>query len=167
MKADDLLELMKKRRSIRSYTDESVSDDDIKKILEAGRWCQSASNVQPWRFIVVKNSETIKKLSKCATYGKFVRAANVVIAIVADNVNAPKWYIHDTSMASHQMCLMISALGLGTCWIGSMQRKKAAKILDVDPKKEYITTILPIGHPLSHPNPTQRKNFEDIVSYIA
>lgn len=166
MQPEELLELMKHRRSIRSYTDDAVSDENIKMILEAGRWCQSASNVQPWKFIVIKDPDILEKISKCATYGKFIKAANIAIAVIADKVNAPKWYIHDTSMASHQMCLMISALGLGTCWIGSMQRDKVAKILGLNKRKEFVTTILPVGHPLSHPEPTQRKELEDITSYV-
>ncbi|MBD3354075.1 MAG: hypothetical protein GF364_21515 [Candidatus Lokiarchaeota archaeon] len=165
MNSDEVLELMKNRRSIRCYTKEEVSEDAIRKILEAGRWCQSASNVQPWRFIIIKNRKIIKSLSKLATYGKFTRDAPIVIAIVADKKNAPKWYIHDTSMVSHQMCLMISALGLGTCWIGSMQRDKAAELLNLK-NGEYLTTILPIGHPRSERSPTKRKELKDIISYI-
>lgn len=165
MNAEELLTLMKNRRSIRSFTDEPVSDEDIQKILEAARWCQSASNNQPWRFIIIKNKKIIEDLAKFAPYGKFIKSAPIVIAIVADTAKAPKWYLQDTSMVSHQMCLMISALGLGTCWIGSLDRDAAGEILKLK-KKEYLTTILPIGHYTNHPLPTQRKDMEDLVSYI-
>ena len=165
MDADEVLRLMKERRSIRSYKDDSVSDDDLEKILEAARWCQSASNRQPWRFIVIKNIDTIKKLSKLAPYGGFIKQVSVVIAIISNKKKDPKWYIHDTSMASHQICLMAWALGLGTCWIGSLNREKGAELLKLG-KDEFLTTILPIGYPKKIPNPTPRKDLQDIVSYI-
>jgi nitroreductase len=164
MKSDDLLELMKARRSIRAFKPDPVPDQAIITILEAARWCQSASNKQPWRFIVVKSKETIKALCKCATYGNFIEQAPVVIAIVANTKTAPKWHVHDSSMCSHQACLMAWALGLGTCWIGSMDRDKAASLLGTG-KDEMIATILPIGYPSSIPNSTPRKPLADLVSY--
>jgi nitroreductase len=164
MKPDDLLDLMKARRSIRSFKPDPVPDEAITTILEAARWCQSASNKQPWRFVVVKSKETIKALGKCATYGNFIEQAPVVIAIVANTKTAPKWHVHDSSMCSHQACLMAWALGLGTCWIGSMDRDKAAGLLGTG-KDEMIATILPIGYPSSVPSPPSRKGLTDIVTY--
>jgi len=164
MEPSEVLQLMKERRSIRAFTQEPVPDDAIQMILEAGRWCQSASNKQPWRFIVVKDAELIKKLCKAATYGNFIDKASVVIAIVANKKTAPKWYIYDTSMVSHQMCLMAWALGIGTCWIGAMDRDKAGTLLGLS-SHEFLTTILPLGYPASIPPPTSRKKLDEIISY--
>jgi len=158
------LQLMKDRRSIRAFTTEPVSDEAVQMILEAGRWCQSASNKQPWRFIVIKDAVLIKKLCKMATYGNFIDKASVVLAIIANKKAAPKWYIYDTSMVSHQMCLMAWALGIGTCWIGAMDRIKAGDLLGLS-KDEFLTTILPLGVPASIPAPTSRKNLDDIIKY--
>jgi len=156
---------MKGRRSIRAFKNDPVSDEDIEKILEAARWCQSASNQQPWRFIVIKNRDIIKQLSKFPAYGGFVKQAPVVIAIVANKGTAPKWYLHDTSMVAHQICLMAWSLGLGTCWIGTMDRGKAAEFLGLN-AEEYLTTILPIGYPKTVPPPTPRKELQELVSYL-
>ena len=165
MNPDDLLELMKGRRSIRMFESDPVPDDSIAKILNAAQFCQSGSNRQPWRFIVIKNKKLIEDLSKTTSYGKFVKDVSVVIAIVANKESAPKWYIHDTSMASHQICLMTWALGLGTCWIGTMDRVAAGNLLNLS-EDEHLTTILPIGVPKNIPNPTPRKKIEEIVTYI-
>nr|MDO8113562.1 nitroreductase family protein [Candidatus Sigynarchaeota archaeon] len=161
---DDIMQLMKERRSIRSFKPDTIPDETIRTILEAARWCQSASNKQPWRFIVVKNKDLIKALGKCATYGNFIQEAPVILAVVADKGTAPKWYLHDTCLVTQQICLISWALGLGTCWIGSMDRDKAGKLLDLA-KDEFLTTILPIGYPKSIPKPTSRKNLDEIVSY--
>jgi nitroreductase len=66
---NDLLELMKTRRSIRRYQDRDVPDELLEKIMEAGRWAPSGDNGQPWRFIVVRDLETKKALSRIATEG--------------------------------------------------------------------------------------------------
>jgi nitroreductase len=165
MTPEEMLKLMKERRSIRSFKDEMISDETIEQLLEAARWCQSASNKQPWRFIIIKNKDITNKLSKLATYGSFIKQAPVVIAVVANKETAPKWYIHDTSIVAHQICLMAWSLGLGTCWIGSMDREKAAELLRLN-ASEYLTTILPIGYPKTIPSPTPRKELKDLVSYL-
>lgn len=64
MKIDELLELMRKRRSIRKFKPDPIPDEYVTKILEAGRWAQSGSNAQPWEYIVVKNQETKNKLAE-------------------------------------------------------------------------------------------------------
>lgn len=165
MEPSELLQLMKDRRSIRAFTQDPVPDEVIHMILEAGQWCQSASNKQPWRFIVIKDAALIKKLCKMAKYGNFIDKASIVIAIVASKKTAPKWHVQDTSMASHQMCLMAWALGIGTCWIGAMDRDKAGTLLGLS-KDEFLTTVLPFGFPASIPAPTTRKNLDTIVSFI-
>ena len=66
---DDLLQIMKTRRSIRRYKETDVSDELLEKIMEAGRWSPSGDNAQPWRFIVVRDPETKKALGKIATEG--------------------------------------------------------------------------------------------------
>jgi nitroreductase len=165
MKSDEVLKLMKERRSVRTFKEESVPNSLIDIILEAGRWCQSSANRQPWRFIVIRKKELIEELSKTATYGSFVKDAPVVIAIVVNKNVSPTFHMHDSSMATHQMCLMVSALGLGTCWIGTMDRNRGAKLLNLN-EEEHLTTILPIGVPQSIPNPTPRKKIEELVSYI-
>ena len=165
MTPEDVLKLMEERRSIRAFKEEMIPDETIQKLLDAARWCQSASNKQPWRFIIIKNKDVFNKLAKLATYGSFIKQASVVIAVVANKETAPKWYIHDTSMAAHQICLMAWSLGLGTCWIGSMDREKAAELLQLS-APEYLTTILPIGYPKTIPNPTPRKELKDLVSSL-
>lgn len=66
---DDILEIMKTRRSIRRYKQKDVPDELLEKIMEAGRWSPSGDNGQPWRFIVVRDPETKKVMGKIATEG--------------------------------------------------------------------------------------------------
>ncbi len=165
MNSEEVLQLMKERRSIRKFKPDPINDEKINMILEAARWTQSASNRQPWRFIVIKNKKTIAELRSAARFGDFVSQAPLVIAIIADKKRSPNWYIHDTSMVAHQICLMAWSLGIGTCWIGSMDRDKAAVVLELD-KNEYVTTILPLGYFHKKPAPTSRTDLKNMVTTI-
>jgi nitroreductase len=166
VKPQELLDLIKERRSIRCFSEKSIPDEEINLILQAGRWTPSASNRQAWKFIVVKKEALKEKLAKTAIYGKFVREAPLLIAIVGYVHENPNWYIQDTSLASMNMMLMAWSLNIGTCWIGSMDRDKAKKMLGID-EDDYLLTILPFGY-LSKPvpEPTYRKELDEITEII-
>lgn len=163
---EDFLKFLKDRRTIRSFQEKMISDKEIEMILEAGRWAPSASNRQPWEFIVVRNEKKKQELAKVATYGRFLGNAPLVIAIVGKINQNPKWYIQDTSLVSMNMMLMAWALGIGTCWIGSMDREKAKEILELG-KKDFVLTVLPMGYIEGEiPKPKSRKPLEKIVKEI-
>jgi nitroreductase len=163
---EELLKFIKDRRTIRCFKDEMIPEEKIKMILEAGQWAPSASNRQAWKFVVIKNKEMIDELSKTAIYGKFIREAPVVVAIIGEVHENPNWYIQDTTLASMNMMLEAWSLGIGTCWLGSMDREKAKEIIGIK-KDEYLLTILPFGY-LSKdvPKPPQRKDLDEITEYI-
>jgi nitroreductase len=146
------LEFIKSRRSIRAFESKDIPEEHIKMILEAGQWAPSASNRQPWEFIVVKNHEVREKLAKAASYGRFIKQASVVVAIIGKPKISPKWYIIDTSLVSMNMMLMAWAL----------DREKAKQVLELD-KDDYLLTILPFGY-IKGAIPTRdRKPFTHIV----
>ncbi|TXT61342.1 MAG: putative NAD(P)H nitroreductase YodC [Promethearchaeota archaeon] len=157
------LKFLKERRTIRCFKDEMISEKELNMILEAGQWAPSASNRQAWKFIVLKNKDIINKLSNEAIYGKFVREAPVVVAIVGEVHENPNWYIQDTSLASMNMILMAWSLNIGTCWIGSMDRERAKEILGMK-KDNFLLTILPFGYLRKKiPKPPPRKDLKEIT----
>ena len=119
----ELLELMRTRRSIRSYKDEKVSKEDITKIVQAGLLAESGRAIRPWEFIVVEDKETLMKMSACRAGGvKMLREAAVAIVVVANGEATDVW-TEDCSVAMAQMHLMAHALGLGSCWVQGRLRK--------------------------------------------
>ncbi|TFG08490.1 MAG: nitroreductase family protein [Promethearchaeota archaeon] len=160
------LEFLIKRRTIRKYQDKPISDKDLKMILEAGRWSPSASNKQPWEFIVIKNTEILQKIGKTGVYGLPLRKAPMGIAIVGKKDENPDWYVQDTTLASMNMMLMGWTLNIGMCWIGSMDREFAKKILGLG-ENDFLLTILPMGYIKGKiPKPTLRKDLDDIFRII-
>ena len=163
---EDLLEFIKNRRSIRSFQDKEVPDIEIQMILEAGRWAPSASNKQPWEFYLIRDKEILKEISKNAIYGRHIKRAPFAIAIIGKKKISPNYYIQDTSLVSMTMMLMAWSLGIGTCWIGSMNREKAKEILGLG-KNDYLLTILPMGYIKGIiPEPTLRKSLDQIKKEI-
>ncbi len=140
----EVLKAIIERRSIRRFLPKPVEEEKILKILEACRWAPSARNLQPWELIVINDREILKELAKLAPYGSFISEAPLAIAIITDP--SSKWHIIDGTLLTQNLMLAAWSLGLGTCWIGTMDREKAKEILGV-PKEKHLLTVIPIGYP--------------------
>ena len=166
VKPEEFLAFLKERRSIRIYLDKAISEKEIEMILEAGRWTPSASNKQPWEFLVIKNKEILIEISKKAYYGKHIKKAPLAIAIVGKIKENPNYYIQDTSLVSMNMMLMAWSLGIGTCWTGALKRDAVKEMLGLD-ENDYLLTILPMGYINGNiPKPTLRKNLNQITREV-
>lgn len=162
---DDILEIIKSRRSIRNYKKEKIKDEDILKILEAGRWAPSASNNQPWRFIVVKDQELIKKIGdacKILTINSFVETSPLVVIIYSEKKH--KWVDLDCGMCAQNMMLEAHSLGIGSCFIGGYRENKIKKIVNLSDEFNVIGLIT-FGYSESGKNFSERLNIEDLIMY--
>ncbi len=167
---DSTLALLKARRSIRRYRPDSVPDEMVEQILEAGRCAPSASNRQPWAFVVVRDEEVRRALAQYAAF-YFIRWAHVeeapLLIILCGDARSQVYrrYLHeDIGLAGGQMMLQASALGLGTCWLGGVDRKAIAQVVKLPPDMEVVG-LLTVGYPAEDPPPTPRKPMADIVHY--
>ena len=162
----EVFEAIKGRRSIRKYKKATVPQDLITKILDAGRWAPSASNRQPWNFIVLKDINIKKKVAEATTYGQFLADAPLGIVVVIDpQVSHRSGGVEDGAIATQNMLLAAHALGLGTCWIGcynSTYEEKVKEILEI-PKNRRVLSIISIGYPAQSPTSTRRE-LSEIVS---
>jgi nitroreductase len=114
----DVIKAIRERRSIRKYKPTEVSEESIDIILQAGRWAPSASNKQPWHFIVVRDAECRKKLSDAHPYGRFMSESPVVIVVLGDPKKHPRYHLADPHNAVQNMLLAAYDQGLSTCWMG-------------------------------------------------
>jgi nitroreductase len=165
-----LLALLKGRRSIRRYRPDPVPDEMVEQLLEAGRWAPSASNRQPWAFIVIRDEAIRCQVAQHAAF-YFIKWAHVgeaplLIVLCGDARNpAYRRYLHeDIGLAGSQIMLQAKALGLGTCWIGALDRKAIAGILKL-PDHLEILGLLTVGFPAEDPPPPPRKPLAEIVHY--
>lgn len=140
------LEIMRRRRSIRKYTQEPIAEDALRQILQAGLLSASSRAKQPWEFIAVKDRETLKRLSECrAGAAKMLAGAACAVVVIADPEITDVW-TEDCSIAMANMHLMASSLGVGSCWIQGRLREAP----DGDTTENYLRSILnyPPGYKL-------------------
>lgn len=140
----DTFDCIRKRRDIMSYIKKDVLDEVIRKIVEAGRLAPSAMNLRPWHFVVIKDKESLQKLGAFCTSRRFVVDASFAVAVVTDPSN--KWHEIDGTRAAQNMSLAAWNEGIGTCWIGAIERERVKEMLGA-PGNLYILTILPFGYP--------------------
>lgn len=114
----DVIKAIRNRRSIRKYKSTEVSQEQIHTILQAGRWAPSASNKQPWAFVVVREDEIRNRLAQAHSYGRFMSESPVVIVVLGDPAKHPKYHLADPHNAVMNMLLAAYAEGLSTCWMG-------------------------------------------------
>jgi nitroreductase len=165
-----LLALLKGRRSIRRYRPDPVPDEMVGQLLEAGRWAPSASNRQPWALIVIRDETIRQQVAQHAAY-YFIRWAHVaeaplLLVLCGDGRNRIyRRFLHeDVGLAGGQIMLQAKALGLGSCWIGALDRKAISGILKL-PDHLEIVALLTVGFPAEDPPPTSRKPLAEIVHY--
>lgn len=148
----NFLELAKKRRSVRSYTSQTVEDEKLHYLLECARLAPSAVNRQPWHFFVVKSEEKKHRLRQCYARDWFAQAP-LYIVICADDANA--WVRQadgknhadiDAAIAIEHLCLAAADLGLGTCWVCNFDVVKCSELLAL-PSNQRPVAILPVGYP--------------------
>lgn len=134
------INLLKKRRSIRVYKENKIEDAKINYILKSALLSPSSRSIQPWEFIVVKDEETINKLSRSKINGSdFIKASPLVIAVIADT-NKSDVTVEDASIASVIIQLAAEELELGSCWI--QIRKRVSK--NNKSSEQYVREILEI-----------------------
>ena len=156
-----LLNVIFNRASVRRYTSEPVSEEVLKNILEAGRRAPSATNAQPWHFIVVTDQKIKEALSKRRWTGFVKDAAFVVIGC---GEKQSRWSRVDVTIALQNMVLAAEAQGLGSCWIGDFSQSELKEILGI-PDNLKVIALVSFGYPAEKPAPCDKKSLEEIVHY--
>ncbi len=177
----DLLEAIRKRRSVREYTGEPVDDAVLRELIEAAVQAPSAINQQPWTFVVIKDSDRLAQISRKAKshllkasisepahpfremlndpdFDIFYHAPALVVIAAADPTD---WAVEDCALAAENLMLAAYAMDLGTCWIGFAQNWLATPEgkaeLGIPATYAPIAPIV-VGHPRRPPPPVPRKN---------
>jgi len=166
------LSLIRKRRSIRRYTQEPVEAEKLKLLVEAALRSPSSMGNTPWEFVIVTHPEVLEKLSKAKPHGAtFIRNAPLGIIVCADPKKSSVW-IEDASIAAIYIHLAAESLGLGSCWIQIRDRMHTeeisagayiSEILDI-PGNLKVEAMIAIGHPAEKiaPHPEETLQYEKV-----
>ena len=157
----EMLDTIFARRSIRKYSDEPVSEEQIQSLLEAAMAAPSASNRQPWHYVVVTDRRKLNALAEVLPYGKMLFQAPLAIAICGDMEVSPNFWVQDCSAATENLLLAVAALSLGGVWLGVEpipERVAAvAQILGI-PEGMGVLNVLSIGHRAEEREPRTQYN---------
>jgi nitroreductase len=169
----DVYEAIKGRRSVRAFKSDDVSPEIVEKLIDAARQAPSAGNIQPWEFIIVRESETKRSLVEAASGQSFIEEAPVVIVVCANENRSSQGYgtrgktlycLQDTAAAIQSFLLFAHSIGLGTCWVGAFREEKARKVLKI-PSGIRPVAIIPVGYSAEAPLPRSRRTINLIVHY--
>jgi nitroreductase len=123
---ENLLELLRTRRSTRVFKDTQISPDLVEQLMQAVLMSPSSKRTTPWQFVLVDDAEMLKSLAECKKHGsQLVAGASLAVVVLGDPERSDAW-IEDTSIASIILQLEAEDLGLGSCWVQVRGRKSAA-----------------------------------------
>ncbi len=148
IKGDDLMDVLQAimtRRSIRKFTGEVITEEQLDTLLRAGFQAPSAHNIQPWHFVVVRNKELLEKISDFHKYAKMLPSAGCGIIVCGDEEKQSNrgFLVEDCSAAIQNMLLAAHGIGLGAVWCGLYDSGNLVEVMkDV---LELPNNIIPIG----------------------
>lgn len=170
----NFVDVLKRRRSVRSYLPQDIPDATIARIITAGTLAPTAGNMQAWYFYVVREEYLRRKLAEAALSQNFIAQAPVVIVVCADLERARAAYkdrgvelycIQDAAVAAQNMLLTVTAMNLGACWVGAFDEAAVADLLDL-PGHHRPVTLMPIGVPAHLPADPGRRSLYEVYSEI-
>jgi nitroreductase len=136
-------------RQTREFTDEPPTDDELAAIADVARWSGSSTNSQPWRFIVVRDRDTLLRIHEAGLpQTRALATALAAIAIVLPQDDRGISHAYDEGRAAERMLIAASLIGLaaGIAWVMPGTRDLVAQLLDL-PEGWFVRTIVVVGHP--------------------
>lgn len=166
-----ILKIIKERRSVRRYRPDPIPEEALLRVLDAARFSPSGKNLQPWKFIIVRDKALKRHLAEASNRQSFIAEAPVIVVACGfpDRCysrmgNYMKSWPVDVAIAVEHMILQAQEEGMGTCWIGAFEEEEVKSLLNV-PDGVRVLALTPLGYPDENPVPRKRKSLEEIVSY--
>lgn len=142
----DNLELLKSRRSVRTFQNKNIPNELLEKMVEAARFAPTARNVQPWEFVMITQKSKLKELAQLAENGRFIEQAAACIAVFCVDT---KYYLEDGCAATCNILLAATALGIGSCWVAGDKKPycEEVKTLLNAPQSIKLISLVALGYP--------------------
>jgi nitroreductase len=159
----DVFEAVSTLLAVRRYQDNPVPAELVDQMVQAGHLTASASNKQPWHFVVVQDRDTLKRLGGLARTGPYI--AQAALAVVVAVERASQFGISDASRAIQDMMLVAWSAGIGSNWVGFRGLDEVGTLLGI-PSDLEVLAIVPFGYPdqIVGRGKKQRKPIGEVVS---
>jgi nitroreductase len=166
----DIKEVIRKRHSVRSFSNKEFSEKIIEELLVYANLAPSAGNLQAREFIIIKDGEIKEKLSSAAFNQEFICEApyNIIVCANLQRISpygfrgTELYCIQDTAAAIEHILLLAVNQGLGACWVGAFDEKSVSEILHL-PSYVRPVAIIPIGFPNEQNSPTPQRNYSSLI----
>ncbi|MGD8226310.1 MAG: nitroreductase family protein [Desulfobacteraceae bacterium] len=156
----DVKEAVAGRRSIRQYAETSIPQEHMEILFKALQLAPSASNLQNWEFIFVRDPHIKQHLVPACYMQKFVAECAYFIAGIADP--SLRWHMVDITIALTNFTLQAVEFGYGTCWIGAFDELMVKEVLGV-PEERKVVICMTFGLPRTTPPARARKRIEGFI----
>lgn len=143
---ENLLKLLRARRSVRKFQDKSIAKDQLEEIIDTARFAPTARNVQPWEFVVLTDKDKLKELAELGENAYFLAQAAACIAVFcADS----RYYLEDGCAATCSILLAATALGIGSCWVAGDKKPYCPQVnaLLNAPAGMKLVSLIALGYP--------------------
>lgn len=174
----ELMDAIKGRRSIRRFTDQALTDLEVRTLLEAVRWAPSWANTQIWEMVLVRDRTARQELAGTMKMNPGARAvAEAPLVVVMTGrlkvsgclqgrplTDKGDWYMFDLGLATQNLCLAAHGLGLGTVIIGFFEAAQVRRIIGL-PEELEILVLVPVGHPAREGRTPPRREIEEFTHY--
>lgn len=157
----DIFTALHSRRSIRKYTEEPITEEQTRILLDAAMIAPSAGNAQPWHFVIIRDREALKKIADIHPYAGMAAKAPLGITICGDTSleKYPGFWVQDCAAATQNMLLAATGLNLGSVWTGIYpveDRVSAFRSLLQLPANVIPLSLVLLGHPVAPHEPKNR-----------
>lgn len=152
------LETIFSRKSVRSYTDQPVSVDDLMLLVKAGMAAPTGMNRQPWEFFIIQDKELMVSLADKIPYARMLKEAQAAIVVMGNPEKSIYWYL-DCSAAAQNILLAAESIGLGAVWTAGYpfedRMETISKAIGI-PKPFLPLCLIPIGYPKGEQTPKNK-----------
>ncbi|MDO8669551.1 MAG: nitroreductase family protein [Candidatus Buchananbacteria bacterium] len=157
-----MIEAIKKRRAVRDYLAEKISDDKLNDIMAAAMYSPSANAKYPWDLVIIKDNSNKEKLSKLTPWAIHLKDASVIIAVIGHEKESSDW-VEDCSIVAEHIWLEATNQGLGSCWVhirGNDNAEKEVKELLHVPEDYRVLCLMPLGVPVKDEPEHSEEDFD-------
>lgn len=165
--------MIKSRRSVNEFLNNSVEKSKLLKVLDAARWSPSSGNVQNWRFVVISNPSTKMELAEAALGQYWLSTAPLVIVILSDDTKLNALFsekgelysIQNCSVAMENMMIEAKSIGLDSCWLGAFDEVKVLRAVKSEDPNVHARGLIALGYGANVPPPPLRIDLSQVTYF--
>lgn len=161
---NDFLEIIKTRRSQRSFIDRPISREHLLQIVDCARSAATARNVQPWEFIVVTDRQLRQRIADVAPNGAFIAQAAACLAVFCQDT---RYYLEDGCAATENAILAATALGIASCWVAGDKKPYDENIRNLlaVPNGYKLVSMIALGCAGEKPDCPPKRSLNEVVHW--